>query len=299
METQIHKEAFDYFVDHLDTIGVVPKITLYLYTLGGETLAAWSIVNLLNQFADELEVIVPSKARSAGTLICLGADSIIMTKQATLGPIDPSINGPLNPLVEGTGKRCPVSVESINGYIEFVKSSAAGEDALEAAVGKLSDKVHPLVLGDAYRTRSQIRMLATSLLKKQLDDTGKIEAVLDFLCSDSGSHDYTIFRREASSLGLNIQVPNDDGYARIKAIYDDIAAELKLREKFEPNTLLGHNNKASYSEKRIILESVSGGSYSYVSQGEIVRGVVQLPNQPPQQIIQQIPLFEGWQHDTP
>ncbi|MDD2238209.1 MAG: ATP-dependent Clp protease proteolytic subunit [Kiritimatiellae bacterium] len=99
LETQISSETYDLFVNHLDTIGPVKRISLYLYTRGGDTLAAWSIINLIRQFADELEVIVPSKCHSAGTLMCLGANSIIMTKQATLGPIDPSVNNPLNPQI--------------------------------------------------------------------------------------------------------------------------------------------------------------------------------------------------------
>lgn len=32
LETQIHPEIYDYFVNHLDRLGVVPKISLYLYT---------------------------------------------------------------------------------------------------------------------------------------------------------------------------------------------------------------------------------------------------------------------------
>ena len=50
---------------------------------------------MLRMFCDELEIIVPARARSAGTLMCLGADAVVMTKQATLGPIDPSLTGPL------------------------------------------------------------------------------------------------------------------------------------------------------------------------------------------------------------
>lgn len=46
METRIHREVLDLFVDHLDRIGPVPKITLILYTIGGDTSASWSIINL-------------------------------------------------------------------------------------------------------------------------------------------------------------------------------------------------------------------------------------------------------------
>jgi hypothetical protein len=42
MEAQIHQEVYDFFVNLLDEIGVVKKISLVLYTRGGSTLAGWS-----------------------------------------------------------------------------------------------------------------------------------------------------------------------------------------------------------------------------------------------------------------
>jgi len=108
MEANIAADILPFFVKHLDTIGDVEKISLVLYTRGGETLAAWSLVNLIRNFCKDFEVIVPFHCHSAGTLICLGADRIIMTKQATLGPIDPSVNGPMNPIVTINGQQIQV-----------------------------------------------------------------------------------------------------------------------------------------------------------------------------------------------
>ena len=103
LETRIGQDVVDLFVDHLDAIGLVPKISLILYTNGGDTSAAWNLVNLIRMFCDEFEVIVPSKCRSAGTLVCLGADRIVMTKQATLGPVAPTVAHPLAPEIPGAG----------------------------------------------------------------------------------------------------------------------------------------------------------------------------------------------------
>ena len=43
--------------------------------------------------------------------MAIGADRVIMTKQAALGPIDPSVNNPLNPQADigGTSRAVPVS----------------------------------------------------------------------------------------------------------------------------------------------------------------------------------------------
>ena len=82
LETAMASDVVDFFVHHLDRIGVVDKISLVLYTRGSDTLSAWTIANLLRTFCDQFEVIVPSRCHSAGTLLCLAADNIMMTKQS-------------------------------------------------------------------------------------------------------------------------------------------------------------------------------------------------------------------------
>ena len=301
METQIHSEVCDFFVNHLDAIGSTEKIGLYLYTMGGNTLAGWSIVNLIRQFCEDFEVIVPSKAHSTGTLMCLGASRIVMTKQATLGPIDPSVNTPLNPKIEGGAPdaRMPVSVEAIKGYIELAREEMgiAEEEGMSQVLLKLSDMVHPLVLGQVYRTRSQIQMLARSLIANQIVDKVKSDEIISFLCSESGSHDYTINRREARDrLGLTLETPDDELYQVIKEIYDDIHEELELSNRFDPNTLLGPGTKHSYKVRRCLLESIAAGSHFYASEGTLTRQNIQTPQGITGTAIQDQRTFEGWRH---
>jgi len=181
MQAQINNDAVDLFGDHLDAIFPTRKISLILYTLGGNTMAAWNLVNTLRMFGDELEIIVPNKARSAGTLMCLGADTIVMTKQATLGPIDPSLSGPLNPQIPGAAPdaRAAVSVEAVKGYIEMAKRDFGVKSGADMAkiLTDLSNKVHPLVLGAIFRSRSQIQSLARELLKGQVKDAQKMKKI--------------------------------------------------------------------------------------------------------------------------
>ena len=273
LETQIAQDVIDLFVRHLDTIGPVPKISLYLYTNGGDAAAAWNIVNLIKMYCDELEVIIPHKAHSAGTLISIGANRIIMTKQATLSPIDPSVNTPLNPVVNN-GPNYPVSVESLKEYISLAKSELNINDdkAIADVLIKLSENIHPLVLGQAFRARAQIQMLAKKLLPAQVSEPEKVNKIISFLCSDSGSHDYTINRREAhDTLGLNVKKPTDEQYHTIKAIYDDINLELEFQKAYNLKTLSG-----PYVFKRGILESVEGGSDIFISEGVIQ--TIPMPN---------------------
>ena len=247
-EASIAQDVIDIFINQLDSIGVTERISLYLYTRGGDTAAAWNIINLLRQYCDHLQVVIPHKAHSAGTLISIGANSIIMTKQATLGPIDPSVNTPLNPPIPNAPPQnnYPVSVEAVKGYLAFAKEELSIKDdvALSNIMIKLSEFVHPLVLGQVYRARAQIKMLAEKLLTNQITDSSKIKDIISFLCSDSGSHDYTINRREAkNSLGLNIEKPDDEMYGIIKAIYDDISNELGFGVPFDPMACLLYTSR--------------------------------------------------------
>jgi len=66
LATQLDPDIVECLEHHLDRIDVTTRISLILYTCGGQPLAAWSIVHLLRQFCDELEVLVPAKALSCG-----------------------------------------------------------------------------------------------------------------------------------------------------------------------------------------------------------------------------------------
>lgn len=301
LEIQIAPDALDHFADHLDSIGVTKRISLILYSRGGNTLAGWSIVNLVKQFCDELHVIIPTKAHSTATLIALGASSILMTKQATLGPIDPSVNGPLNPQAPGPNPmaRVPVSVESVSGYFEFAKSLGLQSEAeISKLVLDLAGRINPLVLGNVFRSRSQIRMLGKRLLSSHMHDTSKIDKILDFLCSESGSHDYTINRREAANeLGLNVVKPDDEKYAVIKALHLDYAAELELQTPFDPNLVLGTDPEKEYSFTRGLIESTSGGSTKFTSRGKLRRTQVMVAPGQMQEATEDRRTFEAWKHD--
>ena len=59
MAAQISPDVIDYFIDHLDKIGSCERLSLFLYTRGGDTSTARNIVNLLRMYGENLQVIVP------------------------------------------------------------------------------------------------------------------------------------------------------------------------------------------------------------------------------------------------
>lgn len=300
METRIAPDCVDLFVELLDQFGPTSRVSLLLHTNGGSTLAAWRLINLIRTFCDDLEVIIPLKALSAGTLISIGSDKIVMTKQAALGPIDPSVNNPLNPQANlgGAIRQVPVSVEAVRGYLNAAKEELGikGEGGLAQILVNLAGYVHPLVLGEIFRSRAQIRYLADKLIQRQVKDPAKRATIIDFLSADSGSHDYTINRREAAELGLNIEKPSDPFYKLLRKVQTSFSAELKLHEPYSPQTVLaGHpiNQAVPYREVRGLVESTNGGCYAFVSEGTLRK--VQVPGPAGmQEGIQDERSFEGW-----
>ena len=82
----------------LEAIDQEARITLLLDSPGGDVDAAEKFVHLLREACespsrsrDALEVVVPQRAKSAATLIALGADRIVMSDSSELGPIDPQL----------------------------------------------------------------------------------------------------------------------------------------------------------------------------------------------------------------
>lgn len=302
LETVIHSEVVDKFLQHLDKIGNVKKIILVLHSKGGDITAAWSLTNLLRSFCDEFEVIIPARAHSAATLISLGAEKIIMTKQATLSPIDPSINTPLNPQIPNAppGVNMPVSVEVINGFLQLIEKEfkITGEEQKSEIMLNLMEKVHPLVLGNVYRTRNYIRMLAKKLLEKHLQDSAQVEKIINFLCSESSSHDYTINRKEARDfLGLNIEKPDQEFYDNsIKPLYQDIQKELLLNEPFSPVNVGKLEQEEPYEFRRGLIQSLELGTDVFISKGTIIKRQIQTPQGLQIQMTDNRS-FEGWREE--
>lgn len=296
LETQLHSEVVKLFVPLLDRMFPIKKLSLILYTKGGDTLSAWSLVNTIRMYCDELEIIVPSIALSAGTLMCLGANRIVMTKQAMLGPIDPSITGPLNPAIPGAAPnaRAPVSVEAIRGYIELAKSDFGVKD-LTPVLLDLANKVHPLVLGAIFRTKSQIQALARQFLDHSVADKKKQQKIVDFLCSESGSHDYTINRREAAKLGLVVEKCSESLYPLLDEWLQLVTEELELDQPFDLNGILAGQPTASYDCVRALIEGTAGRNYAFSSRGVLTHVQIPVgPGMPLQDGVNDQRAFEGW-----
>lgn len=262
-ETKIAFDAMPFFHQHLSSFGNIPKLDLFIYSTGGQTMAAYSLVNTIREFTDKFGLIAPYKAYSAATLMALGADEIVMTRIGQLSPIDPSVETPFAPLIPmpgtpGSGRLVPVSVEDVAGYFDMVRQELKlkDEDSIIRAFERLTNAVHPLALGAVNRSRDQIGFLARRLLNQHRSDTTQIEAIVEALTRERYSHDYTISRKEAKNeLKLNIVDMDSELEGLVLGLYHEYEKLVKINEPFHPDMVLKEKDEGSTEFVRAIVES--------------------------------------------
>jgi len=196
-------------------------------------------VTLIREYAKTFSVLVPFKAFSAATLTALGANNVFMHPMGMLGPTDPTVTNPFNPVNAATGQLIGISVEDVSAYISLVKEDAGiqHEDELVQAFNKLSEKVHPLALGNVKRSLSQSRMMAKKLLSLHMDSTAdehRINEIVDSMTSKFFYHGHPINRHEAiEQVGLaTVKLPPEEVEKLMWQLYADYEMEIKMEEPF-------------------------------------------------------------------
>ncbi len=239
-EIQIADDAFRLIYDHLEAGREQAKngVDLFICSNGGSGTAPWRIVSLIRQYTNDLAVLVPHHAFSAATLIALGANKIIMHKMGCLGPIDPSVANIFNPAHPlAPGQLAPISVEDVTAFFKLVKHDVGitHEDELVQALVALTDKVHPLAIGNVQRHHNQSRLMARRLLRTHMDesDPHEVEQIIDNLKSNLFYHGHPINRDEAKKdLKLKVDDPSSAVEQLMWDLYCQYESELKIKEPF-------------------------------------------------------------------
>lgn len=266
----------------LSTRGRKDKIVLAVMTNGGHLEAPWPIISLIREYCDELVFIVLEKAFSAGTLMALGADKIVMTPGSYLGPVDPRMGKN-----DENGKVIDIEIEDVIGYIDLIKDRI-GTDSPEAAksvIDNLSKQITPTELGSIYRTRALVRMISEKMLnlhKSRLDST-KIKNIVRNLTEELFSHGHMISRREARfdiGFGSVIEDPDTPTAKKIDKLTDKLKDMMEINKVFNPATILGNNQTATVQITRAV---VSDGTTTYQYKNKV--DIMQNPNDPNQPMV--------------
>lgn len=216
MEAEIDRNDIIGFVDMLHNIPENAPVDLLLNTGGGDVDACEKLVRLIlaKVGPSPFRVIVPDLAKSAGTLMALGASTIIMSDTSELGMIDPQFN-----LKDGRGNE---PTYSVTGYLE------AYEEHCEALRKAPKDQIALLML-DSFDARTvkkfqgirdRVRTFAEDLLKRRGAPSSTISQEL-MSSTRWKTHGQPIGYADAKQLGLPIEYlsQNDPRWARYWQLY--------------------------------------------------------------------------------
>jgi ClpP class serine protease len=215
-QTEIDREDIIGFVDLLHNISTGEPIDLMLHTCGGDVDACEKLVGLIhaNVVDSPFRVVIPDLAKSAGTLMALGASTILMSDTSELGMIDPQF-----PMKDNQGSEI---WHSVIAYLE------ARDEHAEALTANPKDPVALLMLDhfDAkvvqkFRgIRDRVRTFAEDLLKRRGLPASTISQEL-MSPSRWKTHGQPINHADAAQLGLPVEyVPTShDRWMRYWKLY--------------------------------------------------------------------------------
>lgn len=153
----ISLEQVDFYVirDLLTGKKDLRKVDMYIETPGGSGETAEEIVRFLHNNFETVSFVVSGEAKSAGTIIVLSGDEILMTETGSLGPIDAQMK---------IGR----SVVSAYDYIEWVekkREEAVKQGALNPFDATMIAQISPGELGGVFHSLNFAKDLVVEWLK--------------------------------------------------------------------------------------------------------------------------------------
>jgi len=227
--------------------GKVPKINVLLDSPGGSLDSAYKIVRYLTCYTSELNVHVPRRAKSASTLLALGAKHIYLSQFGELGPLDTQIFDPRNPAAYVSALDCYQSVDYVRMFgvsamskaLRQLSADTGGQIPLKDLLGTASafatGAISPMLTGiraldfGAWGRSLKIGERYAQILLEDnhtRDEAGRISERLVYSYTH---HLFPIDYREARAIGLPAEVMSDKAYH----------AGLEAVEKCKNNAFIG------------------------------------------------------------
>ncbi len=202
------------------------KLDVILQTPGGDIDAAFAYSKLLRKSASEINIIVPLYAKSAGTLMCLIGDKILMTELSELGPLDtqirennqgdtPEYNSALNGFkaLEQVQQHT-IETLDITTKLIFARSGLKISEAIHLASefaghtsGTLYSQLNPIKIGEYARALEIGETYGKILLIRYANwNEQKADRLVKTLVYQYPSHGFVIDCEELQNLGLPAEI---------------------------------------------------------------------------------------------
>lgn len=190
------------------------NIMLFAMTFGGDAHAAYRIARCIGGHYQRFSMVVTTVCKSAGTLLCLGANELVLSDSGELGPLDVQLRKEDEIYDFGSSLDTMQTLQlleerALATFRKYVldihlggqlSTHLAGELSSALTVGLYSElysQLDPVRLGEVYRT-----MLIASDYGERLTRRGKNakEGAIGRLVGGYPSHEFVIDREEACEL---------------------------------------------------------------------------------------------------
>lgn len=243
MALQITNEEINGLMAVMHGMDFSKGLSLILHTPGGVTNATETIVEYIHSKFQYVEVIIPTFAMSAGTMIALSADLIIMGRPSQMGPIDPQM------IINGKS----VSARAVIDQFEKAKKEIH-ENVLNAHVwAPILGSMGPGLLIEAEKANEYSeKIVETWLKRKGYKNADKIAKHFNSP-SVHKSHGKRIDKAEVESQGLRVEELEKDQIFQ-EAVLTAYHAVTIIFEKSPASKMIVSNNNTKRWVKNVVIQ---------------------------------------------
>ena len=224
-----------------------PNVVLLLSTFGGDPDAAYRIARCLKSTYERISVLIGGICKSAGTLVALAADEIVMASSGELGPLDIQLRKrdeifEMTSGLDATSSLDVLREKSLQSFRRFMMDVCGGArlSARTAAsiatelttglFGKLYEQIDPVHLAETTRANS-IAMHYGRRLSGNLQEDALRKLVYDY-----PAHGYVIDLEEAKKLFKNVRQPTEIEESLIESVEQN--AHIRIPRDEDDGTLI-------------------------------------------------------------
>ncbi|GAB4339361.1 MAG: hypothetical protein Kow0010_27510 [Dehalococcoidia bacterium] len=179
----------------------VTELRVMLHSYGGDGETAVRLVRSAQARCDTLTIVLPDQAKSAATLIALGAHEILMGPASDLGPVDPQLVLESGAVV--AAKEVIAAVDNASARVQQAPETYALWASLLSDVSAL--KVERAKAAIARSQDLLKEALSSCSGRAQQDVEEFVEALSGPLISESQSHSATFSADDAIAAGLPVR----------------------------------------------------------------------------------------------
>lgn len=205
-DTGINDNDKNAFMSTIHRLDRTKGLDLILHTPGGNIAATESIVDYLHiMFNNDIRVIVPQIAMSAGTMIACSAKEIIMGENSNLGPIDPQYGG--------------MPTQSVIEEFERAKEEMGESEGSRLAWREIIRQYHPTFILECEKANKWSHAIVSNWLNTCMfsdEPSATKETIISNIVDTLSDHDQNkthsrhISKQQCKDLGLKIIDLEDD-----------------------------------------------------------------------------------------